>query len=211
MSHHASLSRPPSDLIGGTWIALDGAPGPGARVVASRNPANPSHVPWSGVSRLEHVDRAVQAARRALPEWSKPSNRARRFAVLRRFAELSKSRAGALAEIICDEVGKALWESAGEASALASKVEITLDESADGVGLRRVTDFELVGSPTRALRGSFRPHGVMCVLAPFNFPASGRCSLNSSPMRSMPKAGAHRGPVVGSSTSCRAVPTWPRP
>jgi succinylglutamic semialdehyde dehydrogenase len=112
---------------------------------------------WSAGPELSHVDAAVDAARAAFPAWARLA-RDRRSAVLRRFQEICKARQNEMAGIICDEVGKVIWESMGEATALSSKVDITLETDETG-GLKRVAGYE------------FRPHGVMCVLGPFNFPA----------------------------------------
>jgi len=71
---------------------------------------------------------------------------------------------------ICDEVGKAMWECKAEAGILSGKVDITLDPAPEG-GLHRVTAFEFPLSPTRTGRCLFKPHGVMAVVGPFNFPA----------------------------------------
>lgn len=171
-ARHPSLVRGPSNLIGGEWVSLAG-PGAGT-VVESRNPARPDAVVWSGRASVDHVAAAARAARGALPAWAR-AGRDLRFAVLRRFAELCKARAGAIAELICDETGKVMWEARGEASALASKVDITLDTSSIG-GLRRVDGFEFEmgaggGGGQKLGRAWFRPHGVMGVIGPFNFPA----------------------------------------
>ena len=138
-SRHPSLARGASDLIGGEWVELQPGRGRPGSLVESRNPARPSEVIWSGQSQVEHVDAAIGAARKALPEWSRWP-RERRFAALRRFAKLCEARADKVAELISDEVGKVLWDAKQEAAALAAKVEITLDEAGP---LRRVSDFEL--------------------------------------------------------------------
>lgn len=163
MTHHASLRRGAADLIGGEWAAI-----PGDRI-ASRNPAHPERIIWSGSPQISHVDDAVAAARAALPAWSRWP-RERRFAVLRRLRAIYERDAQRLADLICDEVGKVMWDALSEARALAAKIDITLDESPSGP-LRRVTDSELSLGDGRAGRCWFRPHGVMAVLAPFNFPA----------------------------------------
>lgn len=165
---HASLVHGPGDLIGGEWVGLAGGRNGGA-LLESHNPARPDAVVWSGRSDPSHVDAAVRAARAALPAWAK-WGKERRFAVLRRFAELCKLRAPAMAEIICDETGKVMWEARGEAGALASKVDITLDMSPIG-GLKRVDGFEFEMGGQKLGRAWFRPHGVMAVIGPFNFPA----------------------------------------
>jgi len=167
-ARHASLVRSASDFVGGEWVDL-GAPTMGAAVVESRNPARPDEVVWRGNPRMEHVGAAVKAATAAFPAWNR-WGREGRFNVLKRFAELCKSSAPKMAELICDETGKAMWEAKGEAAALASKVDITLDASAVG-GMRRVEGYELELTPERAGRTWFRPHGVMAVVGPFNYPA----------------------------------------
>lgn len=164
-AHHASLRHDPADLIGGRWTA----PPAGGPRIASHNPAHPERVLWSGSTAVTHVGQAVAAARAALPEWSR-CGRERRFAVLRRYRALCVEHAQRIADLICDETGKVMWDARAEAGALPAKVDITLDES-EGGPLRRVADFELSLGGTRTGRCWFRPHGVMAVLAPFNFPA----------------------------------------
>ena len=152
-----------SNLIGREWVAIPGD------ALVSRSPAEPGRVVYSCAPKVEHVGQAVEAARRALPAWS-ALPREKRFAVLRRFALISKANAPAMGSLIADEVGKVLWESTGEAQLLAGKVDITLDPAREG-GLHRVEDLELALSPTRTGACHFKPHGVMAVLGPFNFPA----------------------------------------
>lgn len=165
---HPSLGRAAADFVDGEWIDL-AAPSKGASAVESRNPAKPDEVVWRGNPRAAHVEAAVEAARGALAEWA-GWGRDNRFHVLKKFGELCKAHAPKMAEIICDETGKAMWEAKGEASALASKVDITLDASPVG-GLRRVEGYELELAPQRIGRAWFRPHGIMAVIGPFNFPA----------------------------------------
>lgn len=163
---HSVLRNPASDFVAGRWVRLDPV-GPGA--ICVRNPARPEQILWTGRPEPGHVQSAVDAARRALPAWSRLP-RERRFAALRRFAAICRAREADMAAILCDEIGKPMWEARGEASILANKVEITLDESETGP-LRRVTGYEFNAGATRTGRCWFRPHGVMGVLGPFNFPA----------------------------------------
>ncbi len=151
-----------------TPVSAGGGAGGAAGEVVSRNPARPAEIVHACASVPGHVGQAVAAARAALGPWARLSI-ARRAAVLTRFAALAKERAGALADVLCDEVGKVLWECKQEAALLASKVEITLDEGPHG-GRSRVTPFAFDMTPTRAARCLFRPHGVMAVLGPYNFP-----------------------------------------
>ncbi len=157
------LRRAPSNLVNGEWRGIGGAD------IVSINPARPGEVVWSGASRVGDVGDAVGAARGALAAWSRTALE-ERVAVLRRFQEIATARKGALAELICAETGKAHWESEGEAGLIAGKVGITLEEGVHS-GRHRVTDFEFGLNGTKAARCHFRPHGVMAVVGPFNFPA----------------------------------------
>lgn len=162
---HTSLKNAECDLIGGKAVPL----GRGAGEVTSHNPAKPSAVVWAGVPVVGHVDKAVEAARAALPEWSElPFEK--RAAALRRFQQLCTARVDAIAALIREETGKVAWDSKAEAQLLASKVDITLDAGPEGA-LRRVTGMETPLAATRIGRSWFRPHGVMAVVGPFNFPA----------------------------------------
>jgi len=160
---HASLQHQPSNLIAGRWVPIPGT------AIQSRNPAHPASIVYSSDSVRAHVDQAVAAARSALGPWSR-TPRQMRFEALRAFAELCKTHAGPMAELLCDEIGKVMWECKAEAGLLASKVDITLDPAPEG-GLRRVTDFGFALTPSRLAKCLFKPHGVMAVLGPFNFPA----------------------------------------
>lgn len=163
MIQHAALANPASNLVGGKWIPIAGTG------LASQSPAEPSRTIYSCQPQIGHVDLAVRAARAASSAWARTSPE-QRFAILRRFAAICKSRESDLTQLISDETGKVLWDSKAEAQLLPAKVDITLDQSANS-GLARVTGFEAALSPTRKGICSFRPHGVMAVLGPFNFPA----------------------------------------
>ncbi|MHA7812794.1 MAG: aldehyde dehydrogenase family protein [Phycisphaerales bacterium] len=153
----------PANLIDGQWL-----PVPGHSIVSTM-PADPERVVWSGSSSVSAVHEAVAAARRALPAWSATPIE-KRVAVLRKFQEIAKARAQELGSLISDETGKALWESQGEANLVEAKVDITLEEG-EWSGRHRVTDFEFALNETKRARCHFRPHGVMAVVGPFNFPA----------------------------------------
>jgi succinylglutamic semialdehyde dehydrogenase len=156
-------TQSPCNLVGGARLPI-----PGDSLVVT-DPAEPARIVYSAAPRTDHVAQAVDAARRALPVWS-ALPRERRFAVLRRYAAIAKAGMAEMASRICDEVGKAMWECRAEATLLSGKVDITLDAAPEG-GLARVTDFELALSATRTGRCTFKPHGVMAVVGPFNFPA----------------------------------------
>lgn len=160
----SALLHAPSDYVDGAFLPIAAALE--QATVVARDPAQPDRVVWAGKPHHDHVDQAVAAARRALPGWSS-TPLAERVACLRRWQELTQRHAERIAQRITDEMGKTLAEARLEAKALAEKVDITLD----GISMSRVKDYEVPVSASRVGRCGFRPHGVMAVIGPFNFPA----------------------------------------
>jgi succinylglutamic semialdehyde dehydrogenase len=118
---------------------------------------------WRG----EHgdVDAAVSRARRAWPEWAaRPLGD--RIEAARRFAHAVRDRADEFAELIAREAGKPLWEARTEIDAVMGKVDISVQAYAERTGKKK---FDSGIQGTAALR--HKPHGVMAVLGPYNFPA----------------------------------------
>lgn len=156
------LSGPPADLIAGEARTL--SVGPGA--IESRNPADPDTLVWSATPEPAHVAEAVAAARAALPAWSATSLE-QRVAVLRHWQELTRANVDRIADLILLEMGKVRGECLFEANALGGKVDITLGPES----ISRVTDYTVPVNETRDGHCRFKPHGVMAVVGPFNFPA----------------------------------------
>jgi len=154
------LKHSPSDFIDGAFRALSGDG------IVTRDPANPASTVWQGTPVPGHAEEAVAAARRALPAWSALSLAERR-AHLERWRETCVKHAARLAAAISREVGKVKWEAELEAKIVAEKVTITLEDRV----LARVAGFEVAAGPGKTGICSFRPHGVMSVLGPYNFPA----------------------------------------
>ena len=155
-----ALHHPPSSYIDGRFVAIEGDG------LVSTDPALPDRIIWQGSPPLEHVDEAIEAARRAFDEWSGRTLQ-ERASVLKRWQEVVTRDRERIAGVITDEMGKTLAESRLEAKLLADKVAITLED----VSLDRVRAYEVNVSPSRAGFCRFKPHGVMAVLGPFNFPA----------------------------------------
>ena len=159
----AALKHAPCSLIGNAPVSIAGDS------IRSHYPAHPETIVWSGSPDAAHVDLAVASAKSAQYEWA-TTPRERRFEALRRYQEIVTSRVDEIAAMINAETGKAMWESKGEASILAGKVDITLDESTHG-SMARVSDYQIDITETRQGVCRYRPHGVMAVIGPFNFPA----------------------------------------
>jgi succinylglutamic semialdehyde dehydrogenase len=160
--HHPSLRHDASNLIAGTWTPLAG------HDLTSHNPAKPSAVVWAGGSDVSHVDQAIAAAREAGKAWARWTIE-RRMAVLRRYQQICAARVDEIGTLIRDETGKVMWDAKAEAGLLGGKVDITLDQGPEGA-FRRVAGMETKLAETRLGRAWFRPHGVMAVVGPFNFP-----------------------------------------
>ena len=160
LASSAYLKHAPSDYIDGSFRPLSG------EGIATRDPARPSTVVWRGTPVAAHAEDAVAAARRALPAWSALPAEERR-AHLERWRETCVRHAGRLAAAIAREVGKVRWEAELEARIVAEKVSITLEDRV----LARVGGFEVAAGAGKTGICTFRPHGVMAVLGPYNFPA----------------------------------------
>lgn len=118
---------------------------------------------WRG--KVGDVDAAVDRARRAWPEWAaKPL--ATRIELCRRFANEVRKESDNLAELIAKETGKPLWEARTEVESVINKVDISVTAFAERTGQKKLNS-ALQG--TAAVR--HKPHGVMVVLGPYNFPA----------------------------------------
>ena len=107
------------------------------------------------------VDKALLAARESQPAWDALGLDGR-IAHLRRLRAVIASHEERIARVISREMGKVLREGRAEAKAMAAKIDIAIDE-----GLAFTRDFALENG---RLACRYRPHGVMAVLGPFNFP-----------------------------------------
>ncbi|MDF0541408.1 succinylglutamate-semialdehyde dehydrogenase [Sphingobium sp. H39-3-25] len=106
---------------------------------------------------------AIARARAAFPGWAATALDAR-IAIVRRYADALKADAEEMARTISRETGKLLWESRGEVAAMIGKVEISITAQAERAG----TKDQAMPFGRAVLR--HRPHGVMVVLGPYNFP-----------------------------------------
>lgn len=133
-----------------------------AEEILSSEPASGAEL-WRG--EIGDVGKAVERAREALPKWAGESH-TRRIELVRRFANQVRKQAEPFAELIARETGKPLWEARTEVEAVIAKVEISVRAYGERTGAKKL-DSALQG--TAALR--HKPHGVMAVLGPYNFPA----------------------------------------
>ena len=118
---------------------------------------------WTGTEG--DVDAAVAAARAAWPGWAaKPL--AVRIETMRRFANAARGKIEDFADLIARETGKPLWEARTEVEAVINKVDISVSAYAERTSQRR-----LEGALGSKVAVRHKPHGVLAVLGPYNFPA----------------------------------------
>ncbi|WP_303810974.1 succinylglutamate-semialdehyde dehydrogenase [Sandarakinorhabdus limnophila] len=117
---------------------------------------------WTGP--VGGVAAAVARARAAAPGWARRPL-AERIAVVRAFKAAVEADAAAFAQMIARETGKPLWETRTEVASVAAKVEISITAQAERAGEKAA---EAAGV-RQMLR--HKPHGVLAVLGPYNFPA----------------------------------------
>ncbi len=143
--------------VHGEWISGYG------KEFSSIDPYN-GDVLWTapGASASD-VSRAVKSAKMALRTWSSLPFEKRAEFLLSYKKQLDK-RSETLALAIAQETGKPLWESKTEVAAMKGKIDLSIQS------------YEIRTPATETEQSGFvaatrhRPHGVLAVIGPFNFP-----------------------------------------
>ena len=144
-------------FIDGAWLA-----GSGTRF-ESLNPVSQETI-WSGLAgSAADVNCAVLAARRAFPAWADLSS-LQRENIVRQFARLLGEHKSSLAHTIGRETGKPMWEALTEVATMIGKIDISIASYHERTGTKSTPQAE----GAAVLR--HRPHGVVAVLGPYNFP-----------------------------------------
>ena len=133
-----------------------------AETLVSVEPATGNEI-WS--SEIGDAATEVAAARAGWPSWAAHSA-SYRIEALRRFANVVRSREAQFSELIARETGKPLWEARIEVGAVVNKVEISIAAYAE-----RTPQKKLEAAMGNKVAVRHKPHGVLAVLGPFNFPA----------------------------------------
>ena len=117
-------------------------------------------VVWEGAAASpKQVHAAAAKARKAFADWSLTSFNHRADIALK-YAEAVREKSEDIALAISRDMGKPLWEARTEASAMANKVAVSIQSYEERTPTRI----------TETTRLAHRPHGVMAVFGPFNFP-----------------------------------------
>src|SRR5436190_4319120 len=152
VSHH-------KNLIGGEWV--DAAGGETMEVL---NPATGETIADVPSASAEDVDRAVQAAKKALPEWleTTPGERAE---LLLKLADAIDEHTDELAELESRNVGKPL-------SYAKDEMPVCVDNIRYFAGAARVLEGKAAGEYMRGYTSWLRrePIGIVGGIAPWNYP-----------------------------------------
>lgn len=157
MSKNLSLMIASGHYIHGQWCSGSGEP------FVSINPANGQKI-WQGHSAMpDEISQAFEHAQTAFATWRR-LDFSTRADYLTRFAKIVEDRKQTLAYRIALESGKPQWEALSEVAAVISKVHLSIKAYESRCPTQRSPTTEA----TNVLR--YKPHGVMVVIGPFNFP-----------------------------------------
>jgi 1-pyrroline dehydrogenase len=147
------------NLVGGEWVDASGG-----ETMEVLNPATGETIAEVPRASAEDVDRAVQAAKKALPEWleTTPGERAE---MLLKLADAIDEHADELAEIESRNVGKPL-------AAAKDEMPVCSDNIRFFAGAARVLEGKSAGEYMRGYTSFLRrePIGIVGGIAPWNYP-----------------------------------------
>ncbi|MHA2937252.1 succinylglutamate-semialdehyde dehydrogenase [Vibrio sp. RC27] len=144
-------------FINGSWLSGTG------EHLDKTNPSS-NAVLWSGNAASEQeVDLAVVAARAAFPSWAK-QDLEDRIKVLETFSQNLSNDAERVSRVIAQETGKPEWEAKTEVQAMINKVKISIQAFHERTGIK------ITPTPDGQAVLRHRPHGVLAVFGPYNFP-----------------------------------------
>lgn len=145
-------------FIDGQWCEGEGD------LLQSIDPAT-DELLWQGRSAdVRQVDLAVLVARKAFPAWMTTPLQ-QRIDLLQRFAAQLQTRKDEFARLISRENGKPLWDAQTEMAAMIGKIAISIHAYSQRTGITEKN------TAAGDLQIRHKPHGVVAVLGPFNFPA----------------------------------------
>ena len=147
----------PALLINGVWRQGRGAE------FGKADPVGNQPLWRANAADADDVAAACEAARAAFPGWARTPFE-QREQLVKRFAALLEEHKQSLAETISRETGKPRWETLTEIQAMIGKVGISLQAYQTRTGFSQAA----MADGASVLR--HRPHGVLAVFGPYNFP-----------------------------------------
>ncbi|KMJ43483.1 succinylglutamate-semialdehyde dehydrogenase [Xenorhabdus khoisanae] len=146
-----------ANYIGGEWIVGQGLP------VIKYSPIDQQVLWQANGASARQVDEACQSARKAFPAWSRLAVE-KRIAVIQTFADLLTQEKENIARVISEETSKPLWETRTEVQSMIGKIAISIE------AWEQRTGYSETSMPDGKAILQHRPHGVMAVFGPYNFP-----------------------------------------
>ena len=145
--------------IGGKWVH-----GTDKRAFAVRNPSTGKVLVEVADLTAEQTEKAIGAARRALPQWRARTGK-ERASIMRRWFDLIMENQDDLGALMTYEQGKPLAEAKGEVAYGASFIEWFAEEA------KRVTgDLPTPVARDQRIAVLKQPVGVCAAITPWNFP-----------------------------------------
>ena len=141
----------------GEWISGYG------KEFVSQDPYSQEELWRAPAASVSDVSRAVRGAKMALPAWAGLTVD-ERINFLQSYKKALQEISPKLTKAISMETGKPLWESKTEVSAMMGKVDISIDAYRERCA-QKTSEQSGFTAATR-----HKPHGVLAVLGPFNFP-----------------------------------------
>ena len=146
-----------SVFIAGQWSNAMGS------TFVKTNPVG-EEIIWSGQeATVDDVQRACLAARQQFLSWSQTSLSSR-IEIVEKFVALLKENQEHLANVISQETSKPRWETLTEVQSMIAKAAISIRAYQQRTG-DTATDL-----PDGKATLRHRPHGVLAVFGPYNFP-----------------------------------------
>ncbi len=150
------------DFINGHWQKPEKADGQFKDI----SPADLSDEVLTVSFKHDHVDQAVESAKKAYLPWARLSFEERKSYLLR-LKEVFETHKQEMIDAICRDTGKSKWDATTEAGALSNKIDITVNFSSKLIAEERISN--ALPSVDGVIR--YKPRGVMAAIGPFNFPA----------------------------------------
>ncbi|MEO1044214.1 MAG: NAD-dependent succinate-semialdehyde dehydrogenase [Pseudomonadota bacterium] len=144
--------------IDGEWVDIGNRGG-----IDVVNPATGETLSILPKAEASDLDRALDAAARAWPEWhATPVNE--RAAILHKAAALMRERAKAIGALMTLEQGKPLAQAVGEVMGAAGQLDVMAEEA------KRCYGRVLVRQPGENSFVKYQPVGPVAAFSPWNFP-----------------------------------------
>ncbi len=146
-----------NNYINAKWLTGKG------HIIKSMNPSNGDLLAELYTADELMINTAVESAKRAFIEWYSIGFK-ERLVYLYRFRDIVANKAEELSSLISLETGKLLWDAKEEVKAVISKLDLSVrayEERCKPVS----TDKNGIIFTTK-----YKPHGVLAVLGPYNFP-----------------------------------------